>query len=69
MVGTPAITYTFSITYPGAPEIGFSIKSAFSGILDWARFIDIAKSVDAYLLADISGMFKMVLPLNGYKID
>ena len=28
--------------------------SAFSGILDWARFKDIAKSVDAYLLADIS---------------
>ena len=34
--------------------------SAFSGILDWARFKDIAKSVDAYLLADISHVSGLV---------
>ena len=34
--------------------------SAFSGILDWARFKDIAKSIDAYLLADISHVSGLV---------
>ena len=34
--------------------------SAFSGILDWAKFKDIAKSVDAYLLADISHVSGLV---------
>ena len=34
--------------------------SAFSGILDWTRFKDIAKSVDAYLLADISHVSGLV---------
>ena len=34
--------------------------SAFSGILDWARFKEIAKSVDAYLLADISHVSGLV---------
>ena len=34
--------------------------SAYSGILDWARFKDIAKSVDAYLLADISHVSGLV---------
>ena len=34
--------------------------SAFSGILDWAKFKEIAKSVDAYLLADISHVSGLV---------
>ena len=34
--------------------------SAFSGILDWARFKEIAKSIDAYLLADISHVSGLV---------
>ena len=34
--------------------------SAFSGILDWARFKEIAKSVNAYLLADISHVSGLV---------
>tara|TARA_Y100001958_G_C21190383_1_gene518647 strand:- start:173 stop:1429 length:1257 start_codon:yes stop_codon:yes gene_type:complete len=34
--------------------------SAFSGILDWARFKEIAQSVDAYLLADISHVSGLV---------
>ena len=34
--------------------------SAFSGILDWAKFKDIAKSIDAYLLADISHVSGLV---------
>ena len=34
--------------------------SAFSGILDWARFKQIAKSVDALLLADISHVSGLV---------
>jgi len=34
--------------------------SAFSGILDWAKFKEIAKSIDAYLLADISHVSGLV---------
>ena len=34
--------------------------SAFSGILDWKRFKDIAQSIDAYLLADISHVSGLV---------
>ena len=34
--------------------------SAFSGILDWARFKEIANSIDAYLLADISHVSGLV---------
>mgnify|MGYP001348204863 CR=1 FL=1 len=34
--------------------------SAFSGILDWARFKEIAESIDAYLLADISHVSGLV---------
>tara|TARA_B100000963_G_scaffold56179_1_gene44259 strand:- start:3002 stop:4258 length:1257 start_codon:yes stop_codon:yes gene_type:complete len=34
--------------------------SAFSGILDWARFKEIAQSIDAYLLADISHVSGLV---------
>jgi len=34
--------------------------SAFSGILDWKRFKEIAQSIDAYLLADISHVSGLV---------
>ena len=34
--------------------------SAFSGILDWAKFKEIAESIDAYLLADISHVSGLV---------
>ena len=34
--------------------------SAFSGILDWAKFKEIAQSIDAYLLADISHVSGLV---------
>ncbi len=42
------------------PKLIISGFSAFSGILDWAKFKEIAKSIDAYLLADISHVSGLV---------